>query len=421
MRYSDRPISHPANDALDRKSFALALARSIDNLKVAESGFVIGLIGPWGAGKSSVVELILHYLRQLELQRVSGGSHTFEQLDEMALLFGNVEPVIQSFVDSGLDVHQWDRNHSEREFLRLCGTHEGARLAEIYWSLLKKIERHPQNIVVRFSPWLIAGNAELASALLSDIARALGEKLGQDVQEAFAAVLSRLSQVVPLAGAAVDVTTQGAFGGLFSAGVSASDRLARRLTSGPTLDEVRERLRSKLRSLKNCKILLVIDDLDRLTPKEAVEMISLVKGLGDFPNVVYLLCYDEARLSNLISVCLELDGAEYIQKIVQYPVHLPLVDPTGLSRLLDADLKELLPDLAASDQQRLTFVWRSFIRHYMKTPRDVRRLVNAFSVAIAGLGDHTDPIDLLVLEAIRINEPDMYRWVRDNIEALVRQ
>lgn len=63
MHHSDRPISHPNDDVLGRSDFALALARSIDQLSVARDGFVIGLIGAWGTGKSSVVELTIRYLR----------------------------------------------------------------------------------------------------------------------------------------------------------------------------------------------------------------------------------------------------------------------------------------------------------------------------------------------------------------------
>ena len=281
------------------------------------------------------------------------------------------------------------------------------------------MENEPRNIVVRFSPWLFPGKAELASSLISDLARAIGEKLGSEVKEAFASVLGRLAQAAPLAGAAADVVTGGAFGGLISSGVDVSDKLAKRLTTGPTLESVRERLRRALRRLEMRKVVVVVDDLDRLTPSEAVEMVSLLKGLGDLPNVVYLLCYDEHRLAELIGTELMLDGHEFLQKIVQYPVHLPPLDETDIARLLDADLQGLLPTLTQEEQQRLSYAWILIIKHYVRTPRDVRRLINAFSVASAGLGDHLDPVDLLILETVRINEPSIYAWVRENLDQLV--
>jgi KAP family P-loop domain len=71
MRYSDQPITRPGEDALGRASFAFELARSIDNLSVAGEGFVMALVGEWGAGKTSVIELIVRYLRHIEMERAS--------------------------------------------------------------------------------------------------------------------------------------------------------------------------------------------------------------------------------------------------------------------------------------------------------------------------------------------------------------
>jgi predicted KAP-like P-loop ATPase len=420
MRHSDRPISHPDDDVLGRSDFALALARSIDQLSVAKDGFVIGLIGGWGAGKSSVVELTLRHLKHGEMARADGtDAPNLEDLDEMSRRFSRVEAVTDAFLASNMDVDLWERHHRDREFLKACGSTEDAALALEYWRLKRKVENDPRNIVVRFSPWLFPGKAELASSLISDLARAIGEKLGSEVREAFASVLSRLAQAVPLAGAVTDVYTGGALGGLLSSSVDISDKLAKRLTTGPTLESVRDRLRRALRALGDRKVVVVVDDLDRLTPSEAVEMASLLKGLGDLPNVVYLLCYDEERLASLINTELELDGNEFLQKIVQYPVHLPPLDGTDITRLLDADLQDILPDLQDGDRRRLSHAWLLVLRHYLRTPRDVRRLVNAYSVASAGLADHTDPVDLLILETIRINEPSIYDWVRQNLDQLV--
>lgn len=421
MRYSDRPISNPAEDALGRSEFAMALARSIDQLTVVNDGFVIGLIGEWGAGKSSVVELTLRYLVHGDMIRAEkGNSPTFQDLEDMADRFSKVEPVTEALLESKLNVDLWERNHRDLEFLKACGSQADADLALKYWRLKREIGNNPRNLVVRFSPWLFPGKAELASALISDLARAVGEKLGSEVHQAFSAVLGRISQAAPIVGAAADVLSGQAFGGLFSSGMGVADQLAKKLTMGPTLESARHKLRLALARADGKKIIVVIDDLDRLTPAEAVEMVSLLKGLGDLPNIVYVLCYDEMRLSELIRTELQLDGAEYLQKIVQYPVHLPPLDPTDISRLLENDLEQIVPELEEAEVRRLRTAWVLVLRHYLRTPRDVRRLINAYSMASAGLVGYTDPIDLLILETIRIYEPSIYNWVRQNITQLAR-
>ena len=47
--------------------------------------------------------------------------------------------------------------------------------------------------------------------------------------------------------------------------------------------------------------IVLLDDLDRLEPAQAVEVIRLVKSVADFPRFRYLLCYDKAVLSQAIS------------------------------------------------------------------------------------------------------------------------
>src|SRR5262245_22909658 len=61
--HNDRPITEPEEDRFGIDPFAKTLATSIRALTAPE-GTVIALNGPWGSGKSSAVNLILHHLQQ---------------------------------------------------------------------------------------------------------------------------------------------------------------------------------------------------------------------------------------------------------------------------------------------------------------------------------------------------------------------
>lgn len=63
----------------------------------------------------------------------------------------------------------------------------------------------------------------------------------------------------------------------------------------------------------------MLDDLDRLEPAQAVEVIRLVKSVADFPRFRYLLCYDKAVLSEAIRQGLGVtDGSLYLQKLCKF-------------------------------------------------------------------------------------------------------
>jgi predicted KAP-like P-loop ATPase len=294
--------------------------------------------------------------------------------------------------------------------------------AERYFQLKLVVDATPRSIVIRFSPWLIAGRAELAQALFSEMARALGAALGKDVKRAFADVLKRLSEFAPIVGAAIDVTTAGSVGRLITVGSSWSGKVATAMASDRTLDDLRERLRAVLRELDDRRVLVVVDDLDRLMPAEALVMVSLIKSLGDLPNVIYLLSYEEEKLTQLLDIAIKPNGgeygSEYLEKIVQYPVHLPLIEGDDLARLLNADLNSLLGDISEEESQRLEEAWYYTFQHYLKTPRDVRRFVNAASVAVSGLEDYADRVDQLILILLQLYEPRIYQWIRRSLHNL---
>jgi len=428
MRYSDQPILRPSQDVLGRSGFALQLAKAIDQLTVARDGFVIAIIGEWGSGKTSVIELVIRYLHHIEMERASrlprlaaGVIHpkTVPQLEEMAAIYEQIEPHIVALETQDKNLTYWERVNRRGKFQQWLDGKEEADIANEYWQIKLWTDGQPHTIILRFSPWLIAGRAELAAALISELARALGERLGNHVKAAFSKILERLSQLAPVAGLGVDFATSSSLGKIFSAGGTLSHKLAEELSTGPTLDQLRRQLRSVLAGLVDQQVLVVIDDLDRLTPDEALEMVSLVKSLGDLPNVIYLLSYDEIKLAELLRRATGINGHEFLEKLIQYSVHLPILESSDLVQLLDADLKSSLGPLSQSDSDRLELSWYYVLQYYLHTPRDVRRFINSLSVARSGVADYTDLIDLMLLEILRIFEPTVYWWLRRNLNLVV--
>lgn len=426
MKHSDRPIVRPKEDVLGRASFSLALAKTIDALTIAKDGFVIAVTGEWGSGKSSVIEMTLRYITHLEMIRRERlirsedltPPSTIDEIEVRAEVYDRIRDKVASYKTSNRDLSKANYCYRRSLFETWLGSKEDALKAEQYWLSLQEVNSNCRTTQVRFSPWLIAGRSELATALLSELARALGG-LGAEIRNAFGSLLQRLSELAPVAGAGLDAATGFSSGAIFSSGATISARLAKRLVSGPTLDELREELRTALRSLPDQRILIVIDDLDRLTPNEASEMVAIVKSLGDLPNVIYLLSYDQKNLARLICKSTKLDGEDYLKKIIQYNVSIPPITGHGLSRVLDADLSEMLGELSDNQIKRIGQTWHFVLRYYLKTPRDVRLFTNALTVALSGQRDFIDPVDMMLLEILRFGEPSLYVWIRENLDELV--
>jgi predicted KAP-like P-loop ATPase len=70
LRHNDQPITQPSEDLYGFDPFAKAIASGIRKMP-APNGYVLAINGPcWGAGKSSVINLVLHHLAD----EATGGS-----------------------------------------------------------------------------------------------------------------------------------------------------------------------------------------------------------------------------------------------------------------------------------------------------------------------------------------------------------
>jgi len=59
--YDDAPLKDPSSDRLGRAKLAGAIANAIVRMN-SQNGFVLSLEGPWGSGKTTVINFIQHFL-----------------------------------------------------------------------------------------------------------------------------------------------------------------------------------------------------------------------------------------------------------------------------------------------------------------------------------------------------------------------
>jgi hypothetical protein len=137
MLYSDRPISSPRQDVLGRAGFALELATAIDKLPLTRDGFVMALLGEWGSGKSSVIELIVRYLRHIEMARASNSPilgdlepdpKNLDDLEKMSEVYEKVEPRVLEMGALNRNLTYWERINRRQEFARWLGSASEAKL-----------------------------------------------------------------------------------------------------------------------------------------------------------------------------------------------------------------------------------------------------------------------------------------------------
>lgn len=89
-----------------------------------------------------------------------------------------------------------------------------------------------------------------------------------------------------------------------------------------------EKLRKDLLKEKR-RIIVFIDDIDRLADDEISALFRAVKSVGDFPNVIYVLLYDHHKVAEALERDARSGGYEFLEKIVQVPILIP--EPSGVA------------------------------------------------------------------------------------------
>lgn len=281
-------------------------------------------------------------------------------------------------------------------------------------------EDHGGFMVLWFNPWLFTGTEHLMGifftelgAQLNDLAGAEWDELGASMQ-AFGKALSIL-RTVP------------AIGGLSAAGgesLSASGgRIKGAADEGASLYERRRRLEEALRKVgksSSRRLVIVVDDLDRLRLQEIRDLVALVKLNADLPNLHFVLAFDRERVEQALGES-EGDGRAYLEKIVEVSYDVPKSRDVDLSQELLNAIDDVLHHATATgpfDEHRFGSIFHGVIRPLVGSMRDVRRYANALPVSLRVIGDEVALEDVLALEAIRVLLPEAYAALAESADAL---
>lgn len=271
------------------------------------------------------------------------------------------------------------------------------------------LEQRPetqQPVIVNFNPWWFSGQENLARAFLGQLQAVLPAK-----SEKFKKLGDLLGDFAEGVGGLIDLS--GMTGGAGSKIGQLIGLVSKRKPKDvPALkSEI-----SKILREAGKRILVVIDDIDRLTPEETRQLFTVIKALADFPNVVYLLAFDREVAAQAIKQQSGMPGERYLEKIIQVPFELPPVDRVALRAALFKRLDEVLggtPD-GLFDQSYWTNAFHDGIDPLIQVPRDVVRFTNTLSVTYPAVRGEVNPVDFIALEALRVFLPSLYDVIRTN-------
>ena len=322
----DHPICDPTDDTLGRAKLAEEFAGNIAELS-AKSVVVVGILGPWGAGKTSFMNLAR---RCFETRSI----HVFHF---NPWLFGTTEHIVRRFFE------ELSTDMDCQGGLRNLG------------NAVRRYGYKVSTLVTEASQWL--GAPEV--------------------------------------------------GKFIATGLQPCER-------DTSVDNLRQEV-TRILEKQQRPIIVMLDDIDRLSANEIWNVLKLVILTANFPNMIYILAFDQLEVKRTLDRQ-GFSGRDYIKKIVQLPYDLPIIPRHVIAEEIERSLKNME-----------TFKWFDketwnrnveAIQPFFKNIRDVRRYVVSFQWTMSNLKNRIAPSDVLVLEALRLFQPEVFRQFPNRVDDL---
>ena len=382
MFINERPIGNKDEDFLGRYPFAEKLSKALYDWKEEES-LVISLTGKWGSGKSSVFNLIKEYIRKDE------SDNKPSLIDFNPWMFSNINNLSnQFFKELAKELKIKNKSKKDKELADKI----------LYYSELLNVIPSPKDMI------------NLTSTLT------IGFGL-------FGIAFSKFISFFNLANNTIKIF-------LFIAGIILlSIELLRKISSmlkykaklsKKSISELKSEIQNILIE-RTEKLIIFIDDIDRLTPKEIKEIFKLIRVNADFPNTIYLLAYDNKIIEKSIEIKDLINGKSYIDKIVQVNFDLPKINQSKITKYLLKEIDRVLALLPKSfedyfDQQYWSETYHAGSKYIFKTLRDVKRYISSLEFNLSLMFKENslevNPIDFIAIEAIRVFSPSFYEKLK---------
>ena len=269
--------------------------------------------------------------------------------------------------------------------------------------LTEVVSKLPDWNVVWFSPWSVSDFESITTEFVSALSEAFpsGTKVAKRL-----ATYSRFGtpalKLIPVVGDAIATVT---------------DEVISELTKRPAWHSEFDKLSSEIAE-QHQRVLVIVDDVDRLDGEELRTLLRVVRLLGRFTNVHYLMAYDQATIDKtLISAGISSESSDFMEKIVQYPFEIPPTSKVVRRRWSKSVLDAVI---TADTRANADFADElepviSVLAAGLETPRATERLrEQMISLSTLISGAEVDVLDFTVLTWLRIAHHRVWDQIRSN-------
>ncbi|HMJ47873.1 MAG TPA: P-loop NTPase fold protein, partial [Ferruginibacter sp.] len=170
------------------------------------------------------------------------------------------------------------------------------------------------------------------------------------------------------------------------------------------------------------KIVILIDDLDRLDKKELYEVIRLIRNTANFVNTFFVVAYDRNYILNAIEEINPYQSHYFLEKIFQVEFTLPPIDDKVIQEEITKRIETFLTETGKKEYQKLITRGLTFFDYgyadlttlFIFNIRDVVRFINSFKLSYEFVKDEIHLPDFYNLELVRFKHPELFSKIYKN-------
>ena len=308
---SDDAITHSHEDILNRIPFVKNFAKGLSCCNTSASAYSIGVVAPWGNGKTSFIRLFAE-----EVQKD------------------------------------------------------------------KKFE------MIHFSPWHYSSRTDIVSAFYKQ----LSEHLAINDIELFRLICNYSGWLI---------------------GEEKKSLLLPFSHSGEQPEELYSKI-SKILSKRPKRIIFIIDDLDRLEGKEILEVLKIIRGSANFPNIIFIAAYDKEYVMKAIKAVHSGGDERFIEKFFQTEYHLPQYPTDKIEKFVLSKAKEFMThnDFSLFKEKYIEYNGLLSVTKpcddCIKNIRDAKRWINTIKIGYQRLKNEVNICDYADVAILKLYFPTIY-------------
>ena len=253
---------------------------------------------------------------------------------------------------------------------------------------------HRECIAIDFNPWLYSHKGDIITLFFDELSKNLREYdrgLASEITN-YSNVLSSIETAeTKIASTIIDI-------------IMPSSKLEDKITA----------INKSIKQIGK-KIVVFVDDIDRLDSTEIMEVLKLIRNISNFPYMYFVVAYDKDYILECLKGKMPSNELKYTEKIFQVEFPLPLF---GKERIKDSIYNSISKFVENDDDKKelRNFLYEkniwgkgnALIEDNISTIRDVKRIVNSFHVSYSWLKGEINVCNLFVLEILKTKYPIVY-------------